>query len=147
LIPQGDVTLLARALCGKSVDDPALFRQAVIIAETDLVIRAINKHQLAMVERLRDPSVRPLSEPDNTLQLMKARVRREESARKAIVVLRDALLKKYEGRLPADFPEDYCTEIDVLFPAHLEEFFDRAEECARHQRGWQYGPAGRGLRG
>jgi hypothetical protein len=65
LIPKADVALFAMALCGKSVDDPALFRQAVIIAESDLVIRAINEHQLAMIERLRDPSVLPLSKSDN----------------------------------------------------------------------------------
>jgi hypothetical protein len=53
---------------------------------------------------------------------MNARVRKNEDARKAIAALRDALLKKYEGRFNADFPEDYSTELDAFFSAHLEDF-------------------------
>jgi hypothetical protein len=109
------------ALCGDSVDDPVLFKQAVIVAENDLVLRRINEHQVDVIERLRDPFVLPFSRPDNTPELMKARIRKKEEARSAIVALRDALLKKYKGRFP-HVPEDYSTEMDAFFPAHLEEF-------------------------
>jgi hypothetical protein len=58
---------------------------------------------------------------------MKAPVRKNEDARKAIAALRYALLKKYEGRFNADFPEDYSTELDAFFPAHLEQFLTEQE--------------------
>jgi hypothetical protein len=123
-IPKADVERLAAALCGKA-DNRALFQQALIIAENELVLRAINEQQLAVIERLRDPSVLPFSQRDNTLRLMRARVRKSNEAEKAIVALRDALLKKYESQLPASFPEDNSTKLDALFPAILRNFWRR----------------------
>jgi hypothetical protein len=125
-LPKADVERFATALCGKT-DNRALFQQALIIAENELVLRAINEQQLAVIERLRDPSVPPFSQRDNTLQLMRARVRKRKEAEKAIKLLRDALLKKYESQLPASFPEDNLTKLDALFPAHLEEFLAEKE--------------------
>jgi hypothetical protein len=125
-IPKADIEQFATALCGKT-DNRALFQQALIIAENELVLRAINEQQLAVIERLRDPSVPPFSQRDNTLRLMRARGRKSKEAEKAIVALRDALLKKYESQLPPSFPEDNPTKLDALFPAHLEEFLEEKE--------------------
>jgi hypothetical protein len=124
--PKADVERFATALCGKTENRP-LFQQALIIAENELVLRAINEQQLAVIERLRDPSVPPFSQRDNTLRLMRARYRKSHEAEKAIKVLRDALLKKYERQLPPAFPDDNRELIDVLFPAHLEEFLEEKE--------------------
>jgi hypothetical protein len=126
LILRADVAVLAMGLCGND-QDPALFRQAEIIAENAIVLRAIEQQQVLVIERLCHPSVGPLSQPNNTLHLMKERVRQEEEARASIILLRDALLKKYEGCFPAPCSEDYCTEIDELFPAELEEFLKQKE--------------------
>jgi hypothetical protein len=125
-LPKTDIEQFATALCGKA-DNRELFQQALIIAENELVLRAISEQQLAVIERLRDPSVVPFSQRDNTLRLMRARVRKRKEAEKTIKVLRDALLKKYESQLPAPFPEDNYTKLDALFPAHLEEFLAEKE--------------------
>jgi hypothetical protein len=127
LIPKADIAVLAMGLCGNA-NDPALFRQAEIIAENVLILRAIAQQQVLVIERLHDPSARPFSQPDKTHLLRRACLRKQKEARKAIIVLRDALLAKHAAELPLSSPDDYATEIDELFPADLEELLQKREE-------------------
>ena len=129
LIPKADIAVFAMWLCGPA-KDPALHRQAEIIAENALILRAIEQQQVMVIERLRDPSAGALSLPNRTLRQMKERLRQADGAREAIVMLRDALLTKYASDLPPPFPEDHCMEIDQLFPPDLRELLERRE-------GWQ----------
>src|SRR6478672_472838 len=52
-IETADLERLAKALC-RNDDDPTLYKQAVVIASHELVLRAISAQQIAVVERLRD---------------------------------------------------------------------------------------------
>src|SRR5579864_8495357 len=52
-IPALDIERFAHALCGDD-KDRALLAQARIVAENELVLRAISAQQLAVVERVRD---------------------------------------------------------------------------------------------
>jgi hypothetical protein len=129
-VANADLERFAIALCGRT-DDHALFQQALIIAENELVLRTINQQQLAVIERLRDPSVPAFSQRDNSLQLMRARFRKSKQAEKAIKALRDALLEKYDHRLPPSFAEDSLTGLDALFPWHLRELLEKLETKQR----------------
>jgi hypothetical protein len=129
-VAKADLERFAIALCGRT-DDHALFQQALIIAENELVLRAINQQQLAVIERLRDPSVPAFSQRDNSLQLMRARFRKSKQAEKAIKALREALLEKYDHRLPPSSAEHAQTELDALFPSHLEELLEKLEKKQR----------------
>lgn len=59
--PSQDVERLAKSLCGND-HDPALFAQALVVANNELLLRAISAQQLAVVERLRVPSARALAQ-------------------------------------------------------------------------------------
>jgi hypothetical protein len=83
--------------------------------------------QIAVVERLRDPSAVALAKGDNSLQLAKERARKGELAYAALIALRDRLLKKYKSELkPMQYP-DLISEIDEALPPHLEEFLEHKE--------------------
>jgi hypothetical protein len=58
--PSQDIERLAKSLCHRD-DNPALFEQALVIANNELVLRAISPQQLAVVERLQEPSAKALA--------------------------------------------------------------------------------------
>ena len=93
-----DLERFAKALCGDD-HDPALFEQALIIAKNDLVLRAITAQQLAVVERLWDPTARALAKGDNSLALGAARLAKSKLALPALEALRDQLLEKHKDEL------------------------------------------------
>jgi hypothetical protein len=141
-IETADLARLAKALCGND-EDPALYRQAVVIASHELVLRAISAQQIAVVERLRDPSAVALAKGDNSLQLAKARFLKGKLAYAALIGLRDRLLEKYKNELKPIRHPDVVSEIEEAFPPHLEEFLEEkgsqlgAEEI-RQQKGRFY---------
>src|SRR6516164_10431726 len=51
----GEVACFAKAICGDD-SDPALLAQAQVIAQNEMVLRAIREQQIAVVERLREPT-------------------------------------------------------------------------------------------
>jgi hypothetical protein len=123
-IETADLARLAKALCGND-EDPALYKQAVVIANDELVLRAISTQQIAVVERLRDPSAVALAKGDNSLQLAKARFVRGKLAYAALIALRDRLLEKYKNELKSIRHPDVGSEIREAFPPHLEEFLEK----------------------
>jgi hypothetical protein len=137
-IETADLARLAKALCG-SDEDPALYKQAVVIASHELVLRAISAQQIAVVERLRDPSAVALAKGDNSLQLAKARSVKGKLAYAALIALRDRLLEKYKNELKPIRHPDVVSEIEEAFPPHLEDKGSElgAEEI-RQQKGRLY---------
>ena len=78
-----DVERLAKALCGDN-QDPALLGQARLIAEGDLVLRAVRAQKLAVVERLRDPNAAPVASGGNSMAWATARVEEGKVAQEEI---------------------------------------------------------------
>jgi hypothetical protein len=62
---------------------------------------------------------------------MRARFRKSKQAEKTIKALRDALLEKYDHRLPPSSAEDSQTELDASFPPHLKELLEKLEKKQR----------------
>jgi hypothetical protein len=98
-LPSADLEELAKALCG-SDDDPSLLAQARIIANNELVLRAISAQQLAVVERCREPTAVALAKGDNSIALAKARSRKTDQADAELEALIAKLLERYKDELP-----------------------------------------------
>jgi len=62
---------MAKAICNGNTD-PLLFEQALVIAENEMVRRCVRAEVIAMIERLRDITLKPLSR-DDSLARAKAR--------------------------------------------------------------------------
>jgi hypothetical protein len=111
----------AKALCGND-ENPALFEQARIIGKNELVLRAIGAQQLAVVERLRDPSATALAKGDSRLKKARARFRKGQVAFDELVALRDRLLEKYKDELPPPIRSEQGYEtmpgVSDSIPAH-----------------------------
>ena len=117
-MPQSHIDHFARTLCGDD-HDPLLFEQALTIAENQVLLRLIEAQQLAVVERLWDPTETALVKGDNRTRLMRARVRKKQLAVELLVPLREALLEKYKNVLGENRLPSYC-----FIPCHLEAYLE-----------------------
>ena len=70
--PTDAIYELARLLCNGD-DNPVLFEQALVIADTDIMLRAIRTECVAVVERLRDRIATAVTRRDTSLKFGKAR--------------------------------------------------------------------------
>jgi hypothetical protein len=66
-----EIERIAKTICNGNTD-PLLFEQALVIAENEMVRRCVRVEAIAMIERLRDITLKPLSR-DNSLARAKAR--------------------------------------------------------------------------
>jgi hypothetical protein len=78
-----EVERIAKAICNGDTN-PLLFDQALVIAENEMVRRCVRGEAIAMIERLRDITVNPLSR-DNSLTRAKVRFRRGKLRYKQLV--------------------------------------------------------------
>src|SRR5262249_38471906 len=115
-IPSDDIARLANAICGDD-SDPALLAQAQVIAQNDMVLRAIRQQQIAVVEGLREPTEIALTKRDNGVKLMKARSKQARRADKEITRLLPKVLEKYRDRLGSD---PYCGSTFDFVPLGLK---------------------------
>jgi hypothetical protein len=69
-----EIERIAKAICNGDTN-PLLFEQALVIAENEMVLRCVCVERIAVIERLRDITARPLTERDNSLMRAKARFR------------------------------------------------------------------------
>ena len=65
---------MAKAICNGDTN-PLLFEQALVIAENELVLRAVGAERIAAIERMRDSTAQPLTRKNNSLARAKARFR------------------------------------------------------------------------
>src|SRR5258708_24316019 len=68
-----EVERIAKAICNGDTN-PLLFEQALVIAENEMVLRCVRVEAIALIERLRDITAKPLSKRDNSLTRAKARL-------------------------------------------------------------------------
>ena len=78
-----EVERIAKAICNGDTN-PLLFEQALVIAENEMVLRCVRVEAIALIERLRDITVNPLSR-DNSLTRAKVRFRRGKLRYKQLV--------------------------------------------------------------
>ena len=129
-IPSAEIVRLANALCGDDAD-PALLAQAQVIAQNDMVLRAIREQQLAAVERLRDPTAVALAKRDNRVKLMKARSKQARRAEKEITRRLPNVLEKYRDRLG---PDPYCGSTSHFVPLGLKVLLEEPDSPEEEQR-------------
>jgi len=67
-----DIERIAKATCGGDTS-PLLFEQALLIAESEIVLRCVRAERVGLIERLRDTTAEPLANGDNRLALARAR--------------------------------------------------------------------------
>jgi hypothetical protein len=121
--PMPEVEQFAHALCGDD-NDPALFAQAVQIAQNEMDLREVHAHQVHVIERLREPYQVPFAKKDNSLELGKARYMEcwlaEWEIRKRLL----KVLEKYRDRMglghaaapqkPAPWADDLVLDAETL---------------------------------
>jgi hypothetical protein len=69
-----EIERIAKAICNGDAN-PLLFEQATVIAESEIVLRCMRLEKVRLIERLRDPRAKPLSQKDDSLARAKARFR------------------------------------------------------------------------
>src|SRR5262249_53308423 len=69
-----EIERIAKAICNGDAN-PLLLEQATVIAETEIVLRCMRLEKVRLIERLRDPRAKPLSQKDDSLARAKARFR------------------------------------------------------------------------
>ena len=125
LVGQPEIEALVRAFCGDD-EDPELPSKARIVAENELMLRAVREQKLAVIERLRDPAARALSAPDNSLAQARARFEAGKAAQELLDELIPLLAAIHHDKLPMpleEFPVDGRNELvlccleELLTPA------------------------------
>jgi hypothetical protein len=122
----------AQALCGGD-NDPTLFAQALIVGRNELVRRMISAQQIAVIERLADPSAIALAKGDNSLKLGKAHSRKCKQAFKELIALREHLVEKYKNELPPPTEAERIEEARggyPFIPSRLNSFLCDKEDLA-----------------
>jgi hypothetical protein len=101
--PAHEIAQFARAICGDD-NDPAIFAQAVVIAENEFTLRAIRAQQVVAVERLRESDAVPYARKDNTLKLAKIRCKESRLADKELKATLPGVLEKYKDQMLPSLP-------------------------------------------
>jgi hypothetical protein len=123
--PADEIAQFARAICGND-DDPAIFAQAVVIAENEFTLRAIRAQQVVAVERLRESDAVPYARKNNILKLAKVRCKEADLAEKEIQATLPGVLEKYKDQIPPSLPDDgaivpHRLKALLQYPATAEE--------------------------
>jgi hypothetical protein len=82
-----DIELAAKAMCGDDTN-PLLFEQALVIAESEIVLSCVRAECVGVIERLRDVTAIALAKGDNRIALAKAKSREVRLAWAELVPLR-----------------------------------------------------------
>jgi len=129
-IPSGEIARLANVICGDD-SDPALLAHAKVIAQNEMVLRAIREQQIAVIERLREPTEVALTKRDNRLKLAKARSKQTRRSVKEIARRLPSVLEKYRDRLePQDFDPSPYELVPLSLKVLLEEPDPQEEQRA-----------------
>lgn len=120
---------LAKAICGKD-ENPLLFRQAVVIAENDLILRSIGTERVALIERLRNPFATPPAKRAADLPMARLRVRQMDLAYKEFSQLTAELGSQGQEMFTSLTPEK-CNPRKKTYK--YEALKDRDEFQAMHE--------------
>jgi len=117
-VPSAEMEELVDAICA-GAQDPLLREQAATIAETALVLRAIQAQKSAILERLRDRDAIALARGDNSLVRAKARIFQRDLAQEQLEGLCARVLDQYKDRVPAIMPDDNILDENGCFPGEF----------------------------
>jgi len=131
-IPSGEIERLARAISGPD-EDPALFAQAISVAENELALRAIRERQVECVERLREITAQPFAVGDNGIALSKAVFQRALLARKHILRMVPFFLKKYKDQVETQANKSFPSRFDIV-PLELKVLLQGPETIEEEER-------------
>jgi hypothetical protein len=104
-VPSAEMEQLTDAICAGE-QDPLLREQAATIAETMLVLQAVQTQKGALVERLKERGTIAITSGDNTLIRAKARIFQRDLAQEQLDELSARVLEQYKDRLPAIILDD-----------------------------------------
>jgi hypothetical protein len=125
--PSPEIERLAKAICAET-DNSALATQARVIAANELALRAVREQQIAVVERLREPTARAFAKGDNSLELAKARCMQSWLAHRDIVSLLPKAIEKYQEQLPRSEPSVVAADLgDDLVPLRLKVLLEEPD--------------------
>jgi hypothetical protein len=125
-VPSAEIEQFARAICGDD-RDPAIFVQAVKIAENAMALRAIRAHQIAAIERLREPGALPFAMNIDDLKLARARSHETRLAEQEIAARLPALLEKYKQQMLDDSGPDWIGDSDDMVPISLKVLLEEPD--------------------
>jgi len=131
--PSAEIERFARALC-EGDNNPALFAQAVQIAQNEMTLRDIRAHQVYVIERLHEPFEVPFAKKDNSLELAMARSIEGWLAVWEIKKQLPAVLEKYRDRMGlthAPAPQNPAAWADDLVLDDESRAFYKATDWAR----------------
>jgi hypothetical protein len=74
-----EVEQIAKAICGDD-QNPALFTQAVVIAENELILRCVAMERVALIEKFRDPFFTSTAKRAADIPMAEIRIRQDEIA-------------------------------------------------------------------
>lgn len=133
-VPAGDVERLARAICGDDADEQ-LFAAALVIAENQLLRRAIKAQQIAVIERLRDRTAIALAKGDNSLDLGRGRFLAAWLLNREIERRVPKLLANYQGQ-PLDAAPNLADQVLAgdLIPIRLKALLEETESAEEYER-------------
>jgi hypothetical protein len=134
-VPSGETEQLARAIYGDD-KDPALFAQAISIAENELALRAVRERQVECVERLRETTAEPFAVGDNGIKLSKAIFQRAMLAREQILLLVPSFQEKYKDQLAESQTQankSPPSPFDIV-PLELKALMDSSETIEEEER-------------
>ena len=129
LVPPGAAERLAGAICDGD-EDPVLFTAALAIAENELVLDAIRRQKIIVIERLGETTSIALRKGDNSLTVAKARFLQAWLANREIGLLVPKVMKKYQDQLTPAFGGD-----DGVVPIRVKALLEESEPSEEeHQR-------------
>ena len=94
---QSEIEQMAKAICGDLVE-PALFKQAVVIAECELILRFVHRERVGLIEQYFDPGTISLTKRKAYKTMANLRMQQTEIAWDEFAYLQNVLIER--GELP-----------------------------------------------
>jgi hypothetical protein len=114
---------------GGGYDSPQILAQARIVAQNDLVLRAVRKQKRNVLEQLSDPCVFPLTKTDKGLALAKKRFRDGKKAEKELDALLPKVIEKHRNELGLTIEDMRNPYFHKIVLGLIEERLDGEEEA------------------
>lgn len=140
-----DIELMAKAMCADDTN-PLLFEHALVLAESEMVLRCVRAEKVAAIERLRDVTAVPLAK-DNRIALAKAKMRELDLAWAALEQIkvrfsamtkdeRTKLEEEYERQAAQPAPKPMLIKERDAFDAMREAVPDLDRLVRYERRAW-----------